>query len=316
MTRTVQWQSVVLNIGKWLTVMVLAYGRQKDAFLRVLAKTTRWGDLDQPRDFRNRDKASRVNVWQLPVHLYHRALSDAVDTMKRWVLAAIAQAHIEGELFRAFERPQRRYALWLLRKLVRIGAVLRGEAPVPAFEISLAERKAVVRLLRRLLRKALGNSPRVHLRRWFEVDNSLYRFFVHQGKAHLSIAGLIRGLRITIPLQGFLIPAITGNVRVVHPMQHTLAVNIPLPVRVDPLPERRQPLTASLDAGVTEVFADSRGNFYGEGFGRVLDRLSAQTTAQGRRETDCTQRRKNWPPLAKPETGKRRVGFGGLTWAE
>ncbi len=49
--------------------------------LRVVAKTTRWGDLDQPRDFRNRDKASRVNVWQLPVHLYDRALSDAVDTM-------------------------------------------------------------------------------------------------------------------------------------------------------------------------------------------------------------------------------------------
>ena len=33
MTCTVQWPSVVLNIGKWLAVMalVLAYGRQKDA---------------------------------------------------------------------------------------------------------------------------------------------------------------------------------------------------------------------------------------------------------------------------------------------
>ena len=71
--------------------------------LRVVAKTTRWGDLDQRRDFRNRDKASRVNVWQLPVHLYERALSDGVDTMKGWLLAAIVQAHIEGKLFRAFE---------------------------------------------------------------------------------------------------------------------------------------------------------------------------------------------------------------------
>ena len=241
MTRTVKWPSVALNIGKWLAIMavVLAYGRQKDAFLRELVRTTRWGDLDAPRTFRNRDKASRVNVWQLPVHLYDRALADAVDTMKRWILAAIAQAHIQGKCFRAFEGPQRRYAFWLLRKFVRIGAVLRGEAPVPTFEISLAERRAVARLLRRLLRKALSKSPRVHVRRSFELDNSLYRFFTHQGRPYLSIASLIPGQRIVMPLKGFPIPAVTGNVRVViHPMQHTVAVHIPVPVRIQTLPER------------------------------------------------------------------------------
>ena len=76
MTRTVQWPSVVLNIGKWRAVMalVLAYDRQKDAFLRDLAKTTRWGDLDKPRDFRNRDKKTWGNFGKLPIHLYDRAL--------------------------------------------------------------------------------------------------------------------------------------------------------------------------------------------------------------------------------------------------
>ena len=29
--------------------VVWAYGRQKDAFLRELVRTTRWGDLDAPR---------------------------------------------------------------------------------------------------------------------------------------------------------------------------------------------------------------------------------------------------------------------------
>ena len=40
MTRTVKWLSVVLNVGKWVALMavVFAYGRQKDAFLRELAK--------------------------------------------------------------------------------------------------------------------------------------------------------------------------------------------------------------------------------------------------------------------------------------
>ena len=284
MTRTVTWLSGMLNTGKWAAVLAMAtaYSLQKDAFLRTFARTVRWADLDNPRAFRNRDKGSRVDFWKLPVHLYDRALFDAVDTMRRWILAAIAQAHIEGKLFRAFEGPQRRYAFWLLRKFVRIGAALRGEALEPPFEISLAERQAVVRLLRRLLRKALGTSPRVHLRRSFELDNTLYRFFTHQGKPYLSIVSLVPGQRIVIPLKGFPVPAVTGNVRVViDPLTHTVAVHVPVPVRVKTSPERREPVVVGLDVGVTEVFADSRGNFYGEGFGFVLDRLSTQTTTQG-----------------------------------
>ena len=283
--RTIQWLSSVLNTGKWAAVLALvtAYSLQKDAFLRTLARTVQWVDLDSPRNFRNQDKKTRVNFWKLPVHLYDRALSDAVDTMKRWILAAIAQAHIKEKLFRIFKGPQRRYAFWLLQKFARIGAVLRGEAPEPPFAIPLGERKAVAHLLRRLLRKALGHSPRVHLRRSFELDNSLYRFFTHKGKPYLSIVSLVPGHRIAIPLKGFPVPAVTGNVRVViDPVKQMVSVHIPVPVQVKTLSERRDPLVVGLDAGVTEVFADSRGKFYGEGFGLVLDRLSAQTTAQGK----------------------------------
>jgi len=283
-TRTVKWHSDPLNAGKWVAILAIAtaYSRQKDAFLRTLARTVRWADLDNPRAFRDRDKKSRGNSWKLPVHLYDRALFDAVDTMKRGILAAVSQAHIEGKLFRAFEGPKRRYAFWLLRKFGRIGAVLRGEAPEPPFAITLAERQAVVRLLRRLLRKALAKAPRARLHRSFALDNTLYRFFTHQGKPYLSIASLVPGQRIVVPLKGYPVPAVTGNVRVViDPRQHTVAIHVPIPVRVKPVPERREPVVVGLDVGVTEVFADSRGHFYGEGFGRVLDRLSAQTTTQG-----------------------------------
>ena len=284
MTRTIQWLSAALNAGKWAAILALVtvYALQKDAFLRAFTRTVRWADLDNPRAFRNRDKKSRVNFWKLPVHLYDRALFDAVDTMKRWILAAEAPAHIKGKLFRTFEGPQRRYAFWLLRKFARIGAVLRGESPEPQFKISSEERKVVARLLRRLLRRVLGKSPRVHLRRSFELDSTLYRFFIHKGQPYLSIVSLIPGKRIVMPLKGFPAPAVTGNVRVVlDPVKHTVAVHIPVSVQVKTLPERREPLVVGLDAGVTEVFADSRGHFYGDGFSRVLDRLSAQTTAQG-----------------------------------
>ncbi len=223
MTRTIPWLSDVLNTRKWAAVVAIAaaYSLQKVAVLRALTRTIWWADLDTSRAFRNRDKASRGNAWHLPVHLYERALFDAVDTMKRWILAAVAQAHIEGKLLRVFEGPQRRYAFWLLRKFVRIGAVPRGEVPVPPFEVPLGDGQTVARLLRRLLRKALGQSPRVHRRRASELDNTLYRVFTHKGKAYLSIASLIPGQRIAIPLQGVPVPAVTGSVRVViPPLQH------------------------------------------------------------------------------------------------
>jgi IS605 OrfB family transposase len=285
MIRTVKWLSWTLNVGKWLglVAVALAYSHQKDAFLRDLAKTSRWADLDKPRKFRNRDKKTRVNVWRLPVHLYDRALSDAVDTMRRWILSAIATAHIRGKVFASdkLSAEQKHYGFWILRSFERIGAVLRGEAPSPKFQISPQECQAVVRLLRRLLRQALGHPPRVHLRRSFELDSSLYRFFVHKGVAFLAVASLKPGERIVIPLRGLPAKAVTGNVRVVlHPARRTVAVHQPIPVRV-PVTGAATASVTGLDAGVTEVFTRDDGAVFGTGFGAVLTRLTEETTAQG-----------------------------------
>ncbi len=119
-----------------------------------------------------------------------------------------------------------------------------------------------------------------------------------------------------MPLKGFPVPAATGNVRVmITPIQHTVAVHIPVPVQVKitTLPEHPEPLVVGLDADVTKVFADSRGHFYGEGFGRVLDRLSAQTTAQGKERNRLYAAAKKQTPHPKLETAKRRAGFDGST---
>ena len=286
MTRTVKWLSVILNAGKWvrLIAVVVAYSRQKDAFLREFAKTSYWGEFDHPSQFRDREKKTRVNFWRLPTHLYDRALFDAMDTMKRWILASIAQAHIRSKIFRVktLNGRQRHYAFWILKEFGRIGAVLRGETPVPKFAIPEVERRATTRYLRRLLRQSLGRSPRAHLRRSFELDSSLYRFFMHEGTPYLAVTGMMPRERIVIPLKGFALRAVTGNVRVVlHPLTRQVAVHIPLPVRVRVLPQCAQPVVVGLDAGVTEVFTRDDGKAFGEGFGRVLDRLTEQTLTQG-----------------------------------
>ena len=288
--------------------VVLAYGRQKDAFLRELARTSRWEDLDAPRTFRNRDKKTQVNFWKLPIHLYDRALFDAVDTMKRWIQSGLATARIKAKLMSKLEDAQRHYAFRLLKKYARIGAVLRGEAPVPPFAISLEDRQAVIRLLRRLLRTVLGNPPRVHLRRSFELDSSLYRFFLSKDQPYLAIASMTPKRRIVIPLKGFPIKAVTGTVRmVIDPLKRTVAVHIPVPLRMRILASPRAPLVVGLDAGVTEVFADSQGNFYGEGFGKVLDRLTEETTQQGATRNRFHVRAKTLAESSDPKD-RRKAG--------
>jgi hypothetical protein len=105
-----------------------------------------------------------------------------------------------------------------------------------------------------------------------------------------------------MPLQGFPIPAATGNVRVViDPLQHTVAIQVPVPVRVKPLLQRRKSVVIGLGSGGTEVFADSRGNFYGEGFGRVLDRLSTQTTTHGAERNRLHAAEKKLAASTRPE---------------
>jgi len=200
--------------------------------------------------------------------------------MKRWIQSATAP--IPAKLMSTLEGAPRHYAFWLLKKYARIGAVLRREAPVPQFAVSLEERKAVVRLLRRLLRNALGHPPRVHLRRSFALDSSLYRCFLHEGHPYLAIASMIPKKRIVIPLQGFPVPTVAGNIRVVvDPLKRTVAVHVPVSVRVRVLANPTEPRVVGLDAGVTEVFVDSQGNFYGEGFGKILDRFTEETAQQG-----------------------------------
>ena len=75
--------------------------RHKDAFVRILAPTVRSTDLDNSQAMRNRDKMGRMHFWKLPIHLYDRALFNAADTMKRWILAALSGIYQEKSIPRS-----------------------------------------------------------------------------------------------------------------------------------------------------------------------------------------------------------------------
>ncbi len=280
MKRTAKYATRPLNRCKrqGLRVLINAFAERKDFALRTLARTREWHRLDgRWQVVRDAMKASyRTGV---PVHLQDQAVKDAVLTMRRWIDAAVARMHLRRRVFVRFSGEQRHYAFWLLQRYGRIGAVLRGEAPMPDFELPAQERREVVRFLRRLFRRGLGAPPRLRLRRSMALDSSLYRVFEHRGKLYVAIASMEKGARLALPLRGR--GRIDGDLRVVFdPGRHTAFVHVAYDVRTAAGPAKGPAI--GLDAGVTEVLASSSGVKYGAGYGALLDRLSAQTTQTGR----------------------------------
>ena len=157
----------------------------------------------------------------MPAHLQDQARFDAVDTIRRFVEAGIAATHVRSKLYHRFEKEKRHYGFWILRSYGRIGMVLRGEAPQPPHptaeypkvkpvSISVAERKEVVRFLRRS----------------FALDSTLYGSFEHNGRQYVSIASLLPRKRPILPLGGR--GRISGNVGIVlNPARATVSVHLP-----------------------------------------------------------------------------------------
>ena len=282
MKRTAKYETVMLNVGKWRVIeeIARAYASEKDRTLVLLGRAVNWHFLDDKRSLRTAMKGTT----SLPVHLHDQAIFDAVDTMKRHIEAAKAHTHVRAKVFTRFDGAKRHYAFWILRSYGRIGLILGGKAPTPDFEVTPDDRRAVGRFLRRTLRRALGHPPRVRLGRSFMVDETLYRVFSQTAehasveRQYIKVASLTRGHRIVLPLRGR--GRIDGNVRIVlRADRRTVEVHTPYDVRAS---APKGDAVMGLDAGVTEVLASSDGRKYGQGFGRVLDRLSEQTTMTGR----------------------------------
>jgi len=280
MKRTAKYESRPLNRGKRRLLMELveAFCRIKSLALTALGRTKAWEYLDKPKAFRNAMKSRHLP--DVPVHLQDQAVLDAADTMRRYVESCLTRTHAKARIFRRFDGTKRRYAYWLLKRYAHIGAVLRGEAPVPEhFTIGYLERKEVVRFLRRLLRGSLGRPPRLRVRRSMALDSTLYRVFECRGRSYVAVSSLSKSKRLIIPLRGR--GAIHGNIRIVWERSRgTAVVHMPYDVRLP----KKQPTGQSigLDAGVTEVLATNTGDKLGEGYGRLLERWSEETTHIGK----------------------------------
>ncbi|MDA8200717.1 MAG: hypothetical protein M0Z54_15055 [Thermaerobacter sp.] len=114
MKRTAQYETLLLNVGKWREVEEVArtYGGEQDRAVVFLSRAGNGHFLDDQRDFLPLWKG---NTSVRPVHFHDQVLFDAVATMRRPIEAVKARTHVTSQVFARFEGQPRHYGFWLLR---------------------------------------------------------------------------------------------------------------------------------------------------------------------------------------------------------
>lgn len=281
--RTIKRLSVILNKGKWEEVsdMARAYANEKQKHLDFYQKGDNFSTASGWRERRNDLKQSdHHEQTPLPVHASDLAVKDAFETELKYWASIAAQVEIHDR--KKWTEEQRHYANWLLFDEQRFSTLINGRGPInQKINLTLQQRKQVQNYLRREAREIIKDPPRVRIARSFCLDNSLYAVFKTTTAQGISISGLERGNRIRIPLLGD--GEIKGNIRVVlHPEIRRIEIHIATELKVL---KNDSDVVMGLDAGITEVFADDEGNFYGQGMGKILKKGSSRLNDKGKKRS-------------------------------
>ena len=280
--RTIRRVSFRLNTDKWqaLRDLVRRYAAEKNAHLRVLASDAIFAAHPKGRAYRDGLVAkSYASPAGLQARSWKLALSDAHETVSKQWLALAAAIRPRLAQKEGWTEAQKRYAFWLLMSPQRMAQLIASPAPVPThFQISPAEQKQVRSYLRRVLRRKRGERAQVRKARSMALDANMYTLFFQNGTQYIKVMSLKKGARIVIPLCGN--TPIRGNIRLVLDsagrrveIHYTAEISSTYALWGEP---------CALDAGVSEVFTDERGNRYGEGFGKTLSDISEEQNLKGK----------------------------------
>ena len=314
--RTVKRVTLPLNAAKLglLQAEANAYAQEKRYWLKQFEKVEIRPLIKLHRELRDQAiKAGYVSPNGLQARMWKLALIDAADTWDRHWKALFDKVRSAIGKRSDFTPEQRHYAFWLLSGYSQFFACLDGSVPTNSkIAVTEAGRVAVAHAVRRKTRQLRGRNPMVRLTRSFALDADCYDVFDlvseveiktrrsviaqnTQGarkakKADLpftpqpvpelttgstqaiALMSLERGKRIIVPLKGR--TPITGNVRVVL-VGSQVEIHLMQELAEFDLPEAAGTLEA-VDMGYTEVFTDTQGAQYGQGFGDVLTAVSEQ----------------------------------------
>src|SRR5262245_34082905 len=121
--------------------------------------------------------------------------------------------------------------------------------------------------------------PSVKIARSFALDSTLYAVVQTLSGQGLAISSLEKGKRIYIPLQGE--GEISGNIRIVLvPELRKVEAHVSSEVKVRVNASEK---VIAADAGLTEVFVDDEGNYYGKELGDTLKKATGRLNEKGKK---------------------------------
>jgi len=287
--RTIRRVSLPLNQGKWeaLREMARCYRGEKNEHLRHYNQDARFAADDSDRAHRDKlVQAGYVSPHELQARMWKMALKDGYETVERqWAslskdLKPLIARHEQ------WSEPAKHYAYWLIYTPRRMAELTGGRAPRPTkFSVPEHEQRQVRNYLRRVIRRKRGARPVAKAARSMAFDADMYTPFVENGRQYIALMSQKPKSRIVVPLTGN--TPIVGNLRVVLDIErqrveihYTAEVKAVTPLEGEP---------CGLDAGVTEVFTDERGNRYGTEFGKFLGRASDDLCDKGRKRNKLHQ---------------------------
>jgi putative transposase len=113
----------------------------------------------------------------------------------------------------------------------------------------------------------------------------MYEVFTHDGVQYIKVMGLVPRQRIVIPLTGN--TPIRGTIRLMLDAERQrVEIHYTAEVKSSPPLEGE---ACGLDAGVSEVFTDERGERYGTEFGKLLDEASETLKDKGQKRNKLHQ---------------------------
>lgn len=117
-------------------------------------------------------------------------------------------------------------------------------------------------------------------------------------KRHISIASLVPGQRVVVPLLGNV--SIRGKIRLVDHHDH-FEIHTMTKVKVKIKKSSHRIKNIALDAGTTDVYTDQNNRRYGTDFGRILAKVDARVTDKGKKRNQSRDAAKNTVCVSEDE---------------
>lgn len=283
--RTVKRISVELNKGKLqeITKLINAFCDEKDKWLVFLSARK---NIKYTKKFRELRDGLVKEKYQpssgLPSSHWKNAVDDACKQMDMFWQATFVGLKKHVMQHPTFTKEQKHWCFSLMKDYEKLGELRSFKYPETKGLKDREQIRVAGNFLNKLITSAVGEYPRVKLKRSMSLTSIVYTIKEKDKRQALAVSGFTKGKPTLVPLSGYTAAPKGqkhfGSVKLVLKgskieMQYTADLKNK---------KTADGPSAALDMGYTEVFTTSNGEHLGTGLGELLNDKSDWLNTKGK----------------------------------